>query len=155
MTRTSASCKDECEALMSALLPVAEQLLSEHRVLRPFGCTLSADDRIVRVGGHGGEPAADDAALIAQFREAFRDGAARGELKATALSYSAASAMPGKAAPQAAVFVHLNHRDNYSIVVTFPYHFGSQGELVIEEPFANDGEHDVFQPDTSGILRHE
>jgi len=41
--------------------------------------------------------------------------------------------------------VHLNHRDNYSLVVTFPYHFGAEGELVIEEPFANDGEHDVFE----------
>jgi hypothetical protein len=140
-----ANCKDECEALMSALLPVAEQMLSEHRTLRPFGCTLSASDQIVQVGGWSAVPAADDAALIAEFRASFRDGAARGELKATALSYSARSAVPGKDAAAEAVFVHLNHRDNYSIVVTFPYHFGASGELVIEDPFANDGEHDVFQ----------
>ena len=129
---------------MSALLPVAEQMLSEHRALRPFGCTLSASDQIVQMGGWSALPAPDDAALIAQFREAFREGAARGELKATALSYSAPSAVPGKGAAQDAVFVHLNHRDNYSLVVTFPYHFGAQGELVIEEPFANAGEFDVF-----------
>jgi len=141
---TSTSCKEECEALMSAVLPAAEQMLSEHQLLRPFGCTLSADDRIAQVGGHTPAPTLDDASLIAQFREAFRDGALRGELKATALAYSAESAVPGKVASQPAVFVHLNHRDNYSIVVTFPYHFSSQGELVIEEPFANDGEHDVF-----------
>jgi hypothetical protein len=139
-----ANCKDECEALMSALLPVAEQTLSEHRMLRPFGFTLSADDRIVQVGGWNALVVPDDSALIAQFRESFREGAARGELKATALSYSARSAVPGKGAAQDAVFVHLNHRDNYSIVVTFPYHFGVDGELSIEEPFANDGEYDVF-----------
>lgn len=144
MTSVSTSCKEECEALMSAVLPAAEQMLSEHRVLRPFGCTLSADGRIVQVGGHSSGPPFDDASSIAQFREAFRDGALRGELKATALAYSAESRVLGKAAPQLAVFVHLNHRDNYSIVVTFPYHFSSHGELVIEEPFANDGEHDVF-----------
>lgn len=129
---------------MSALLPVAEQMLSEHHVLQPFGCTLSATDQIVQVGGWSPAAALDDAALIAQFREGFRDGAARGELKATGLSYSARSAVPGKGDSQDAVFVHLNHRDNYSIVVTFPYHFGENGELVIEEPFANDGEYDVF-----------
>ena len=129
---------------MSALLPVAEQMLSEQRTLRPFGYTLSASDQIVQVGGFRALESADDAGLIAQFREGFRDGAARGELKATALSYSAKSALPGKGAAQDAVFVHLNHRDNYSIVVTFPYHFGALGELVIEEPFANDGDYDVF-----------
>ena len=130
---------------MSALLPVAEQILSEHRALRPFGYTLSASDQIVQVGGSSAFSSEDDASLIAQFRESFRDGAARGELKATALSYSARSAVPGASADRDAVFVHLNHRDNYSIVVTFPYHFGAAGELVIEEPFANDGEHDVFE----------
>lgn len=129
---------------MSALLPVAERLLSEQRAIRPFGYTLSADDRITQLGGHGADPALDDTSLIAQFREAFRDGAARGELKATALSYSAESAVPGKAAPQPAVFVHLNHRDHYSLVLTFPYHFAADGALVIEEPFANEGEQDVF-----------
>ena len=129
---------------MSALLPVAEQMLSEHRALRPFGCTLSADDQIVQIGGWSDTAGTDDATLIAQFRASFREGAARGELKATALSYSARSAIPGKGSAQDAVFVHLNHRDNYSLVVTFPYHFGAQGELVIEEPFANDGEYDVF-----------
>ena len=140
-----ANCKDECEALMSVLLPVAEQMLGEHRALRPFGCTLSASDQIVQVGGLGAPSSVDDVALIAQFREAFRDGAARGELKATALSYSGKSTLPGSGAARDAVFVHLNHRDNYSLVVTFPYHFGAEGELVIEEPFANDGEHDVFE----------
>jgi len=144
MTLASASCKDECEALMSALLPVAEQMLSEQRVLHPFGYTLSVNDQIVQVGGFGQPPAVDDASLIREFRESFRDGAARGELKATALSYSAKSAVPGREMPQDAVFVHLNHRDKYSIVVTFPYHFGPGGELVIEEPFANDGAYDVF-----------
>ncbi|HEY0467230.1 MAG TPA: hypothetical protein VGC79_23680 [Polyangiaceae bacterium] len=140
-----ANCKDECEALMSALLPVAERILSEQRALRPFGCTLSATDQIVQVGGFSALATADDATLIAEFRESFREGAARAELKATALCYSARCLVPGNSAAADAVFVHVNHRDKYSIVVTFPYHFGAEGELVIDEPFANDGEYDVFE----------
>ena len=50
---------------MSALLPVAEQMLSEHRALRPFGCTLSATDQIVQVGGWSALASADDATLSA------------------------------------------------------------------------------------------
>lgn len=136
---------------MSALLPVAEQMLSEHHALRPFGCSLSAADQIVQVGGWNALDTADDATLIARYRHGFRDAAARGELKASALSYSAKSAVPGKIAVQDAVFVHLNHRDDYSIVVTFPYHFGALGELVIEDPFANQGEHDVFVPERPAV----
>ena len=131
--------------MMSALLPVAERVLGEQGALRPFGFTLSASDQIVQVGGFGASPDAADSALIAQFRASFRDGAARGELKATALAYSALRAVPGQTAQGNAVYVHLNHRDQYSLVVTFPYHFGAEGALVIEEPFANDGEHDVFE----------
>ena len=54
---------------MSALLPVAERLLSEQRALRPFGCTLSASDQIVQVGGSGAVDVLDDATLIEQFRD--------------------------------------------------------------------------------------
>ncbi len=139
------SCKDECETLMSAVLPAAEQMLIEHHALQPFGSTLSADGQITQVGAWvaGSDPRTPE--LIADFETSFRDGAARGELKATALAQPVLTVPPGKDAPQAGVSIHLDHRDDYSVVVTFPYRFSSSGELVIEEPFAREGEHAIFQ----------
>ena len=142
---TMANCKDECELLMSAVLPLAEQMLTEHRALQPFGCTLSAADQIAQVGGWKSEGVADTASTIAEFEDAFRDGARRGELKATALLHLVSEPAPGSSSPQQAVAVHLDHRDDYSIVVTFPYHFAEGGELVIEEPYAAEGAHKIFE----------
>lgn len=131
-----ASCKDDCEALMSAVLPVAEQSLTEHQQLRPFGSTLSTDGVMVQVGGFRFDEQASDQELIAEFEASFRDGAARGELRATALVSASAA--------KDCVTVRLDHRQQYSLVVTFPFHFTSTGELVIEEPFAAEGTHGIF-----------
>lgn len=136
------SCKADCEALMSAVLPVAEQMLLEHRKLQPFGSTMSSDGAIVQLGGWQAEAGASDAQRLVEFEASFRDGAARGELRATALLCASAA--------QDSVAVRLDHREEYSVVVTFPYHFTAAGELVIEEPFAAPGVHGIFARAAAG-----
>jgi hypothetical protein len=135
------SCKDDCEALMSAVLPVAEQMLTEHRTLQPFGSTMSSSGQITQVGGFSSAATASSEELVAQFAASFRDGAARGELRATALLHVVPAVAPSTGA---AVAVRLDHRDDYSIIVTFPYHFSEAGELVIEEPYGGIGERVIF-----------
>ncbi len=126
---------------MSAVLPVAERLLGEQRKLCPFGSTLSMDDRIAELGASAIDAEFDSAALVAEYQASFRDGAQRGELKATALVYT--SEAPGTRSPL--VCVELDHLELYSIVVGFPYHFTAGGELVIDEPFASEGKHQIFE----------
>jgi hypothetical protein len=118
-------------------------MLLEQRAFRPFGSTLSADGQITQVGGWL-EGAAPSAELVAEFEHGFRDGAARGELRATALLESVAVVPPGKAAPEHAVSIRLDHRDDYSVIVTFPYRFLPGGELEIDDPFAVEGRHGIF-----------
>ncbi len=134
-------CKEDCEALMSAVLPVAEQILSEHRTLQPFGSTMSSAGEIVQVGGWSAEPLASSATQVAELEASFRDGAVRGELRATALLHVVPAVAPSTGE---AVAVRLDHKDEYSIIVTFPYRFSEAGELVIEEPFAGVGESLIF-----------
>jgi len=137
------SCKDECEELMSSVLPAAERMLIEHRAFHPFGSTLSVSGQIAQIGGWSTsvEPGPE---LIAEYEASFRDGAARGELRATALLQPVVVVPPGMAESQHAVSIRLDHHDDYSVVVTFPYRFSADGELVIEEPFAREGEHGIF-----------
>lgn len=129
---------------MSSVLPIAEQMLLEHGTICPFGSTLSADGRIARVGGWSESSRAHQPELIAEFEAAFRDGAARGELIATALLESVSMVPPGKAAAEQAVSIRLDHRDDYSLVLAFPYRFSASGELQIDEPFAADGSNGIF-----------
>lgn len=129
---------------MSSVLPIAERMLIEHGTIRPFGSTLSADGQIARVGGWS-EGSANQPEPIAEFEAAFRDGAARGELLATALLESVSVIPPGKVAAEQAVSIRLDHRDDYSVVLAFPYRFSVAGELQIDEPFATDGSNGIFR----------
>jgi hypothetical protein len=141
---TNMSCKDECEALMSSVLPAAERMLLEQRAFRPFGSTLSSDGEIRQVGGwvENAEPVSGQ--LIAELETSFRDGAARGELKATALLESVPIGPPSKSPSEDAIAIRLDHREDYSVVLTFPYRFSAAGELVIDEPFASEGVYGIF-----------
>ena len=141
---TSTTCKDDCEALMGAVLPVAERMLLEQRACRVFGSTLSADGGIAQVGGWAEAPGSAGAGLLAEFEASFRAGAARGELRATALIQSVPMVPVDESQAKDAVAIRLDHRDDYSIVVTFPYWFSAAGELTIDEPFASAGAHDIF-----------
>ena len=134
-------CKDDCEALMSAVLPVAEQMLTEQRTLQPFGSTMSSSGQITQVGGWSAVATVSSEQQVAELEASFRDGAARGELRATALLHVVPAVAPNTGA---AVAVRLDHRDDYSIIVTFPYHFSEAGELVIEEPYSGLGERAIF-----------
>ena len=129
---------------MSAVLPAAEEMLIEHRAIRPFGSTLSVDGRITQVGRWVDTAEPETAELVAQFERSFRDGAARGELNATALLEPVTVVPPGKSQPESAIAIRLDHRDHYSLVVTFPYRFLAAGELEIDEPFAADGGYGIF-----------
>ena len=139
----SAQTKADCEALLSALLPLAEQRLSEQRVLLPFGSALSSTDEVTEYESGSALPLHLAEPRIAELRERFRELAESGAIKASALAYSSSAAAPAGAEPEHAVQILLDHRDDYSLVVTFPYHW-SGSELVIDEPHAAEGAHDIF-----------
>ena len=71
-------------------------------------------------------------------------GAESGEYRATALVYDVLTTPPGKENKPDAIAVALDHRDDYSVVVYFPYSFDSNDELVVDDPFAVECEGGVF-----------
>lgn len=126
-------------------------MLLEHHAFRPFGSTLSADGRISQFGGWTDQDAAPRLELVAELERSFRDGAARGDLKATALLEAVALVPPGQSELADGIAIRLDHRDDYSIVVTFPFRFSAAGQLVIDEPFAREGAHEIFPPDRRSV----
>jgi hypothetical protein len=126
----------ECEELLSAVVPFAEQMLIKNREFFPFGTTLASDGQLAHAAGWTGEEQPSSAELIALLQSGFQKGASNGDYKATALVFDVRTMPPGKEVKQDAIAVALDHRDAYSIVVYFPYFFASTGELNIENPFA-------------------
>jgi len=136
--------KEECEELMSAVVPFAEQMLSQHREFHPFGGAMAPDGQIVSVGGHTGDEHPPSQDLIALLEKGFQEGAKMGKYKATALVIDMLVIPPGKDVKQDAIAVRLDHRDGYSVVVLFPYTIGPRGNVAIEPPFATKGEQNIF-----------
>jgi hypothetical protein len=135
--------KADCEALLSSVLPFAEQMLSLHGEFFPFGGAMRPDGKFVSVGGFDGEEHPLSADIIRLIKDGFIQSAHRGEYKATALVYDVRVKVPSTGEKSDAIAVSLNHRDDYSVVVLFPYRI-TDGKLVIGDPFAQQGEADIF-----------
>ncbi|MFZ0147844.1 MAG: hypothetical protein WBG18_18050 [Xanthobacteraceae bacterium] len=102
------------------------------------------DGKIVAVAGYDGtgQPPATD--IIQLIKEGFVKDVHEGKYRATVLIYDVRVALP-TGEKSDAIAVSLNHRDNYSMMVFFPYK--RQGrEVTIGTPFAQLGEADIFPP---------
>ena len=136
--------KSDCEDVLNSVLPFAVEMLTQHREFFPFGGTMSADGQIVHTGGWTGEEHPESTEVIELLEKGFRAGAVRGEYKATAIVYDIRTIPPGKQDKQDAIAVALDHRENYSAIVIFPYSFAPDGQLDIETPFAMKGDSKIF-----------
>ncbi len=137
--------KADCESLMNAVLPFAESTLLKHGEFFPFGGALTANGQIARVGVYDGreQPPSNDVILL--LKQAFLQGAKCGEYKATALVYDVRVTLPSSDKKSDAIAVSLNHRDDYSVIIFFPYEI-KEGRLQFGEVFAQKGEADIFEP---------
>ena len=123
--------KEECEALLSAVMPFAEKMLAKNRESFPFGATMSLSGDIAASAAGTGEEQPQADAVISLLETAFRAGAAEGELKATALAVDVRVVPPGKSEKQDAVEVRLYYRGDYSVRIVFPTP-SDTGELRVE-----------------------
>jgi hypothetical protein len=135
--------KADCEALMNALLPFAEQMLQRYGEFFPLGGAMRPDGEIVSVAAHDSGERPSSADVIRQLKEVFVAAACDGQYKATGLAYDVKATIPSTGEKSDAIAISLNHRDNYSIIVLFPYKL-SGGSLTIGDAFAEAGEADVF-----------
>lgn len=138
--------KQECEELMSAVMPHAEELLAKHGEFFPFGATLSPSNEVILAAAHTGQEQPPSLDLIRLIEEGFRRGAAEAKYKATALVYDVRVVPPKKAEPQDAIAVRLDHRDRYAVVVYFPYVLTPSGEPALDAPFATAVDAPIFAP---------
>lgn len=135
--------KDDCETLMSAVFPFAEQMLESYGEFFPFGAAMRPDGELVQVAGYDGVKSPPSAGIIRLIKDGFVQAAGKNEYKATALVYEAKVMLPHSNRKSDAIAVGLNHRDRYSVVVFFPYIL-NEGKLTIGTAFTQQGEADIF-----------
>jgi hypothetical protein len=135
--------KTDCEVLMNSVIPFAEQMLSSLGEFLPFGGAMRPGGELVSVGGYDGDDHPKSLDLIRLIKDGLIKAAREGQFKATALVYDVRVILPSTGNKSDAIAVSLNHRDNYSIVVIFPYKLDS-GKLTVGNAFAQKGEADIF-----------
>lgn len=135
--------KADCEALMSSVLPFAQQMLTAPGEFFPFGGAMRPDGQIVSVASYDGNERPKSADVIAQMKGAMIAAAREGEYKATAIVYDVRIKLPSTGEISDAIAVSLNHRDNYSVIVLIPYKIDA-GKLIPGATLAQKGEADIF-----------
>ncbi len=138
-----ADAKADVEALMDSAIPFAEQMLREHGEFLPFGAAMRTGGEIVSVAAHDGNDQPPSADLIELLRDGFRRSGKSGEFLATAIIYDVRVRSPSAAQVTDAIAAALDHKDNYSVIVFFPYTL-NDGELEFGESFAQAGESHIF-----------
>ena len=135
--------KADCEVLIGAVMPFAEQMLSNHGEFLPFGGAMRSDGELVSVAGYDGDEHPQSSDVIRLIKDGFIESARQGQFKATALVYDVRTTIPSTGEKSDAIAVSLNHRDRYSVVVFFPYKING-GKLIVGDAFAQAGEADIF-----------
>jgi hypothetical protein len=128
---------------MNSALPFAEQMLNTHGEFIPFGGAMRPDGQFVSIAGYDGSEHPKSVEVIALMKEGIIAAARKGEYKATAIVYDVRVKLPSIEEKSDAIAVSLNHRDNYSVIVLFPYKIDA-GKLILGTAFAQKGEADIF-----------
>jgi hypothetical protein len=137
--------KVDCETLMNWLLPFAQQMLERHGEFFPFGSAMRPNGEVVPVASYDSSDHPPSSELILLIKEGFVEGARKKQYKATALAYDVKVKHPSSGQISDAIAISLNHRDNYSVIVLFPYRL-ERGKLSVDTAFAQAGEADIFAP---------
>ena len=136
--------KADAEALLNALMPIAEQMLTKYREFYPYGGRMAHDGKIALASAYNGTEHPLSQPLIDLLTNAHRSEAKENKLRACAIIYDIRTIPPGKSEKQDAIAVACDHVSGYSVVVIFPYSFDAEKKLQVEAPFATEGSYSIF-----------
>jgi len=136
--------KADCESLLNAVLPFAQQMLDRHGEFYPYGGAMTTDGQITSVAAYDSREHAASTDVIEFVKSAFVAGAREGKYRATALVYDVRVTLPSDGKKSDAIAVSLNHRSDNSVTVLFPYTI-ENAKAVIGPAVAQKGEADVFR----------
>ncbi len=79
--------KEDCELLLAAVFPFAEQMLGRFGEFYPYGGAMLPDGKVVGVAGYEGSEHPPSNDIIRLVKEGFVHAAKTGQYEATALVY--------------------------------------------------------------------
>jgi hypothetical protein len=139
--------KEQSEILMRDVLPLAKRMLAETGEFYAYGGITKSDGSIVQVGAREeGTNRPGCKTLIDILTGEFKRQAMDGEIVACAVVFDVLIRPPHEKEKVDAIQVNLDHRDDYSVEVLFPYVI-TDGQVSYGVPFAQAGNRVIFGED--------
>lgn len=136
--------KQECEKLLNVALPFAQDMLSQHHELHPFGSALTSNGQIISTARYPTKNRLPAERAVAVLEKGLQQGASSGRYIASSLVLDVEVVPPGRSEKQHAIAIRLDHRGGYSVIVFYPYEISASGSLAIERPFSAWGAQKIF-----------
>lgn len=135
--------KTDCEALMNALLPLAEQMLKELGDFYPFGATLSTDGVVSLTPMNLQGSYRDTKDIMNDLIKTHSALAKEGYIKASGIAWNGKTQnADGKDSD--AIILSLEHKDGYAVLIGQPYKRKLFKRLVLSPIFSVEGKREVF-----------
>ena len=135
--------KQECEELMNQILPFSEEMLNKYGVFFPYGSVMNNDQSIRPVAYYDGNEQPQSQDVINNLKRIYKEYAIKKEIRASAIIWDAKMKSPVTNELIDAVIVSIEHKENYSVQVVFPYKM-INGKVSWGEVFAMKGLNDIF-----------
>ncbi|MEQ1716777.1 MAG: hypothetical protein ABL907_12455 [Hyphomicrobium sp.] len=138
--------KEDVEALLNVILEFAEQMLIKYGELVPCANAMSPADEISSIGlqvTEGNSPNATE--IIEELRKCCRIGAHGGDYRCVAICFDVHLRDGVAEGFSSALEVAIDHKDEYSMIVTLPYRL-ENGYFVYGETFSREGNYLIFGP---------
>lgn len=130
---------------MKEVVPLATQMLAERGKFAPYGGVVKEDGTTEHVPApESGVGHAEPGLQIAVLTDRFQKDAEAGKIKATAIVSDVQVQPPGATGQVNAIQVQLEHRNNYSVEVIYPYVIRGK-KLLHATSFARQGRRVIFK----------
>ena len=140
---TTMTPKEQCEVLLDALIPFAENQMKKYREFYPFAAVLLMDDTVEITGSYDGNEYPDSKDVLKDLIQIHKQLASEGKIKASGIAWNS-SVVSADGKPYDAIIVSLEHKDDYSVIVGEPYKIGLFKKVTFDSLFAMEGKHDIF-----------
>lgn len=145
--------REESEALMNDLLPLAKRMLEEHGEFFPYAGFMRPGGEIVHVGGKiEGTERPGSESLIELLRSRLMANVLSGCCKATAIIFDVRVTPPGEVEKSDAIQVCVDHAAGFSAEVFLPYSISDASRLTFGQMFAQKGDGRMFGNASSETL---
>lgn len=136
--------KEDCEDLLTKMFPISEAFLQKNGEFFPFASVMLQNNEIEMIATHNGDEHPESQTVINDLNEILIKGANEGINKATCLVYMSMISNTETNEKFDVVSFNLDHKDNYSIIVVFPYTIET-GKVQFYQPSVMESEDKIYK----------